>query len=129
MFYIQGHIVDGLKARFREFRRTKSSKSSLSQDVKVEYSFKPQKCHKDGPQRKKIKLSEKPAGEDEVSFARHNQRLRAESVKECPNRGVVQELMKVTHFFRREDIDNNQRKVVDLLRDYPFLKNEEEVSL
>lgn len=64
-----------------------------------------------------------------MSFARHNQRLRAESVKECPNRGVVQELMKVTHFFRREDIDNNQRKVVDLLRDYPFLKNEEEVSL
>lgn len=116
-----------LRDRFRDFRRKRSQNSS---DVKVEYSFKA--AGKPGPKTKKAKLAEPPfppPGEDTVSFARRNQRLKAESVKSNLNRGIVSELMKVTYAMRRYDITHNSRKLKVILVDYPFLKSPEEASV
>ena len=118
--------MSALKERFREFRRTKSGNClALPSGHKVEYFFKASRIISDkyGPRKKKIKLDERPAGEDEVSFARHNRRIKAESIKPHPNRGIVKELMKVIYAIRREDINDNCKTVVEILNDYPFLNN------
>ena len=68
-----------------------------------------------------------PVGEDSTSFARHNRLLLAESVKAKHNRATVAELMKVSYEMRRNEIFSNPRSL-RLLKDYPFLKDSNEVS-
>ena len=122
--------MKSLRARFREFRRNKVDKSALPANIKVKLALKKRAISNShsGPKCKRVKLDAPPSGEDEASFARHNQKLKSEHTKVHPNKAVVQELMRVTFEMRRNDIVNNAKHVAQITEDYPFLKSPEEVS-
>ena len=101
----------------------------MSDNTKVEYAFQSGGKTKVGPKSKRMKMDVPQHGEDEVSFARHNSRLKAESSKPNPNRGIIRELMGITYSMRHEDITHNPRNLGELLKHYPFLGNPEEVCL
>ena len=128
---MQGHIVKALWARFREFRSNKVDKSALPANVKIELAFKKRATSNSysGPKCKKIKLDTPPSGEDEASFARHNQKLKSEHTIVHPNKAVVQELMRVTFEMRQNDIVNNAKHVAQITEEYPFLKSPDEVTV
>ena len=70
-----------------------------------------------------------PEGEDSASFKRHNNALKAELKKTKPNRAMVAELMSLSFEMRRNDILGEGRPLYQLLIDYPFLGDYEEVKL
>ena len=64
-----------------------------------------------------------PAGEDETSFERHNNQIRAEiSKKGKKNQTVLTALIKQTFPMRRKDITESLCHSSEILRKYPFLK-------
>lgn len=69
-----------------------------------------------------------PEGEDDASFARHNHALKGEAKKVKPNRGVVAELMKLSFEMRRNSILSNVKPLKELLSNFPFLNDSEQVS-
>lgn len=68
-----------------------------------------------------------PAGEDEVSFRRHNNVLRAEWTKSSRNMMVVNELMDVTYGLRRRTILEESMDVETLFEKFPFLQDPDQV--
>ena len=76
---------------------------------------------------KKTKLTI-PEGEDDTSFSRWNKLLQDESLKLRPNKSVVSEAMKVSFAMRRNDIISKSPQVVDILTNYPFLRDSSEVK-
>lgn len=71
-----------------------------------------------------MKLPPIPAGEDEVSFQRHNRVLRAEFAKAHHNKQIVSELMSITFSMRRADILQSPCDINSILEKYPFLQTD-----
>ena len=71
-----------------------------------------------------MKLPSVPAGEDEVSFQRHNRVLKAEFSKSRHNKQIVSELMNVTFPMRRADILLSPCNINKILKKYPFLQTD-----
>ena len=71
-----------------------------------------------------MKLPSIPAGEDEVSFQRHNRVLKAEFSKTRHNKQIVSELMNVTFSMRRADILQSPCDIIKILEKYPFLQTD-----
>ena len=120
----QAGIIAGLQNRFKEFRREKKPRKSSSASDPV-----PPTC-KSTPKSPSVNKAEKlsvPAGEDEVSFARHNRVLKAEFSKSKPNAEMVKDLMERTFAMRRKDI-LSQGHSYDPLAKYPFLQVAKHVS-
>lgn len=97
-----------MKSKMKEIRRPKSSRSTEKGKSSVS-----SKIGRSPPLRKGgrspgsidlMKLPSVPAGEDEVSFQRHNRVLKAEFSKSRHNKQIVSELMNVTFPMRRADI-------------------------
>ena len=71
-----------------------------------------------------MKLPSVPAGEDEVSFQRHNCVLKAEFSKSRHNKQIVSELMNVTFPMRRADILLSPCDINKILEKCPFLQTD-----
>lgn len=63
------------------------------------------------------------------SFKRHNIALKKEHSKVNANRAVVSKLMSLSFEMRRNDILSCSKPVAELLQEYPFLGDYEEVSM
>ena len=68
-----------------------------------------------------------PEGEDNASFARHNSTLKSEAKRSKPNRSIVTEFMSISFAMRRNDIIEHPKPLYELLVNYPFLKDRDEV--
>ena len=124
MIIIQGSLVQGLKGRFKERRRTKKPRTATkSPSEEADHKPHPPK----GPALKALELPPIPAGEDDTSFERHNRILKLEYAKPHPNNATVTELMKTTFAMRRRDILSEGHKF-DIGK-YPFLQSPYHVSM
>ena len=114
-----------LRDRFKEFRRVK----------------KPRKATASTPQQPLLVPSKKspgitrpiesplvPAGEDKVSFERHNNVLKSEWKKRRPNLVVVDELMEQSFAMRWDDLHSNVLDLETIFNKYPFLQSSIQVS-
>jgi len=68
-----------------------------------------------------------PAGEDQISFARHNRLLNIEFSRTKRNETLAKELIKMSYEMRRNDILENGH-TINVLEKYPFLQTLEHVS-
>lgn len=77
-----------------------------------------------------LSIPEVPAGEDVISFGRHNKAIQVELAKKggC-NRTVVKELVSVSFAMRRQDIREHSYHIKDVLKKYSFFKEQEFVSV
>lgn len=106
--------------RFKEFRRLKtvrnpsSNKSSGSTSSDIKPTVLPSPTI--------------PAGEDETSFERHNNQIKAEfSKKGKRNQAVLTALIAQTFPMRRKDITESPCHSSEILVKYPFLKEGDQV--
>ena len=76
-----------------------------------------------------LALPEVPAGEDDVSFERHNHLLKSEWMKQKRNAALVEELMERTFAMRRREILENSCDVKTLFKKYPFMQDPEQVAV
>lgn len=125
-----------MRNKMKEIRRPKGSSRSSTKSCPPQKSGKfpcgSAAKSKDGKypgqrksQKEKKPLSfEVPAGEDDVSFQRHNRVLKTEYVKSHPNMHLVSELMNLTFAMRRADILNNPCDVNTILEKYPSLQTD-----
>lgn len=75
-----------------------------------------------------LKPPEVPAGEDDISFQRHNNQIKAElSKKGKRNQSIINSLVKQTFSMRRKDITENPCHSSEVLKKYPFLKDVDQV--
>jgi hypothetical protein len=119
-----GAIVQSLINRFKEFRRIKT--------VRNPTTSKPSHSHTSNmkPSTSLLKPLEAPAGEDDISFQRHNNQIRAElSKKGKINRSIVDNLVKQTFSMRRKDITENPCHSFEVLKKYSFLKEVDQLFL
>lgn len=114
MFILQGHILTGLKSRFKEFRRTPRNM------VRIKVPTANKGCSSS---------SCKNEGEDLVSHERHIKAMAAEYRKVKPSEHVVTELMKLTFHRRREQILEKATLVSELLLKFPFFHHYEQVYI
>ena len=106
-------MVGTLSQKFRELRRPPStSTTSPSSDIKLIRPLQTVSLLKSVPI---------PPGEDEASFESNNKLLLSEFKKTKPNISVVQNCMKRTFAFRRNDILSGKKEIDSILIDYPFL--------
>lgn len=121
-----GAIVCMLQNRFKEFRREKSKrKATPSHVTNSESESRIKRCP---PAITTIITPPSvPAGEDEISFKRHNKVLIKEKSKSHPNSQVVSDLMEITFSIRRDDIVTISCNITQLLTKYPFLSEENQV--
>ena len=71
-----------------------------------------------------LSLPDVPQGEDETSFKRHNDAIRAEMAKRGKrNMSVIKELLNISYPMRRHDIKSDSSHVQITLQKYPFLKD------
>lgn len=64
-----------------------------------------------------------PKSEDEASYARHIKRLQLEGKKLLPDKHVITTLMDVTYPLRRQEILEKSKRIIEMLKVYPPLKN------
>ena len=69
------------------------------------------------------------AVEDHVAQERHIKAMKCEYTKVHKNLVLGEELMNITFPGRRQEINNEVKKVKDVVERYPFLQNYEEVIL
>lgn len=70
-----------------------------------------------------------PKSEDEASYARHIKRLQLEGKKLSPDKHVIATLMDVTYPWRRHEILEKPKQIIEVLKFYPPLKNIEQVYI
>ena len=125
-----------MKNKMKEFRRPKGSSRSTTKSCVPQISGKlpggqaksknskfPGQ-NKSLKERKPLSSLEVPAGEDDVSFQRHNRVLKTEYTKAHHNMHLVSELMNLTFAMRRFDILNNPCDINGILEKYPFLQTD-----
>ena len=98
-----------MKRRFKEFRRTPRSRvrSKPKQTLQTESSS---------------------TSEDQVSYARDINALKAECKKIKGNHAVLSDLMKLTFAGRRKTILTSNKHVVEILEEFPALHIFDQVS-
>ena len=117
-----------MKSKMKEIRRSKSSRSTEKgkSSVSSKIGRSPPLC-KGGRSPGSIdlmKLPSVPAGEDKVSFQRHNCVLKAEFSKVRHNKQIVSELMNVTFPMHSADILQSPCNINKILEKYPFLRKD-----
>ena len=70
-----------------------------------------------------------PKSEDDASYTRHLKRLQLEGKKPSPDKHVVTTLMDVTYPLRRHEILEKPKRIAEMLKIYPPLKNIEQVHI
>ena len=68
------------------------------------------------------------AVEDRVAQERHIKAMKNEYMKVHKNLALGEELMTITFPGRRQEINNEVKKIKDVVERYPFLQNYEEVT-
>ncbi len=117
--------METLINRFKEMRRPPKSKSNSSDSIKVHVK---REVKRSPGISKPLSVLEIPAGEDSVSFERHNRVLRTEWTKSNRNAMLVEQLMDRTFAMRRRDILDTSTDVQTILAKYPFLQDPEQVT-
>ncbi len=107
--FLQGHILVGLKRRFKEFRRTPKHMVRVKPDPKMKENLRVEGC------------------EDEVSYRRHLNVLKNESRKMKPNQGIITELMGLTFTQRRAEIEREPHHAQEILDKFPALRDYNQV--
>ena len=72
-------------------------------------------------------MPEIPPGEDEHSFSRHNNLIKAELKKANVNRAILNKLADLSFAIRRRDILQNGSSLDAIYSSYPFLKDTNQV--
>ena len=70
-----------------------------------------------------------PKSEDDASYTRHLKRLQLEGKRQSPDKHVVATLMDVTYPLRRHEILEKPKRIAEVLKVYPPLKNIKQVSI
>ena len=119
---LKGGIVQTLIDRFKDMRQDRK-RTVKSDPSDKEATIKKMTRKAPGP----YAIPDVPAGEDEISFERHNHVLQSEWAKSSRNAVVIEQLMECTFAMRRRDILDHS--FTDVSTRYPFLQEANQVSV
>ena len=99
---MQGHIEEGIKKRYKEFRRTPRT-VVLTRVCDL------------------VEKEKESNSEDEVSYGRNVNVLQAEARKSKPSLSAISQLMDITFQMRCSEIEENPKHVGYFLEKFPAL--------
>lgn len=116
---MQGTVKDYLTQKFRNLRRSTLPLKHSTKLVAIAHAV---------PASASSSTSLTIEKDDPVSYERNNKMLIAELKRAKPNDEMIAKLIKLTHFQRRQDIQDSTEHTTDILRTYPFFQNKKWVS-